>query len=131
MELQKIREKLDKIDRSINYLIFLRTSAAVLVGETKKEQDLPIFQPKREKEIYQRQKVFAEERGINEQLLIQISKLLIEEFFLSCECENFFRRIVLSCDEFENGVVGMAVDVVDEVLVTKIVAEFFFRIGLP
>ena len=48
MELQKIREKLDKIDRSINYLIFLRTSAAVLVGETKKEQDLPIFQPKRE-----------------------------------------------------------------------------------
>ena len=72
MELQKIREKLDKIDRSINYLIFLRTSAAVLVGETKKEQDLPIFQPKREKEIYQRQKVFAEERGINEQLLIQI-----------------------------------------------------------
>ena len=79
MELQKIREKLDKIDRSINYLIFLRTSAAVLVGETKKEQDLPIFQPKREKEIYQRQKVFAEERGINEQLLIQISKLLIEE----------------------------------------------------
>lgn len=79
MELQKIREKLDKIDRSINYLIFLRTSAAVLVGETKKEQELPIFQPKREKEIYQRQKVFAEERGINEQLLIQISKLLIEE----------------------------------------------------
>lgn len=79
MELQKIREKLDKIDRSINYLIFLRMSAAVLVGETKKEQDLPIFQPKREKEIYQRQKVFAEERGINEQLLIQISKLLIEE----------------------------------------------------
>ena len=54
-------------------------SAAVLVGETKKEQDLPIFQPEREKEIYQRQKVFAEERGINEQLLIQISKLLIEE----------------------------------------------------
>lgn len=79
MELQKIREKLDKIDRSINYLIFLRTSAAVLVGETKKEQELSIFQPKREKEIYQRQKVFAEERGINEQLLIQISKLLIEE----------------------------------------------------
>lgn len=79
MELQKIREKLDKIDRSINYLIFLRMSAAVLVGETKKEQDLPIFQPEREKEIYQRQKVFAEERGINEQLLIQISKLLIEE----------------------------------------------------
>lgn len=79
MELQKIREKLDKIDRSINYLIFLRTSAAVLVGETKKEQDLSIFQPEREKEIYQRQKVFAEERGINEQLLIQISKLLIEE----------------------------------------------------
>ena len=68
MELQKIREKLDKIDRSINYLIFLRTSAAVLVGETKKEQDLPIFQPKREKEIYQRQKVFGcRHRGKNTQ----------------------------------------------------------------
>ena len=43
MELQKIREKLDKIARSINYLILLRMPAAVLVGETKKEQDLPIF----------------------------------------------------------------------------------------
>ena len=64
MELQKIREKLDKIDRSINYLIFLRTSAAVLVGETKKEQDLPIFQPKERRRFIKDRKYLQRREGL-------------------------------------------------------------------
>lgn len=38
MELDAIRKKLDKLDQSLDYIILLRLSLAILVGEVKEEQ---------------------------------------------------------------------------------------------
>lgn len=78
MELNDIRKQLDKLDQSLDYIILLRMSLTVLVGEVKKEKKLPLFQPIREQSIYNEQKLFAKNTGLDEQLLIQIFNNLIK-----------------------------------------------------
>ena len=42
MELDVIRKQLDQLDQSLDYIILLRLSLAILVGEVKEEKHLPI-----------------------------------------------------------------------------------------
>ena len=51
MELDIIRKELDKLGQSLDYIILLRLSLAILVGEVKEEQQLPIYQSAREEKI--------------------------------------------------------------------------------
>ena len=44
MKLDIIRKELDKLGQSLDYIILLRLSLAILVGEVKEEQQLPIYQ---------------------------------------------------------------------------------------
>lgn len=48
MELDIIRKELDKLGQSLDYIILLRLSLAILAGEVKEEQQLPIYQSARE-----------------------------------------------------------------------------------
>lgn len=77
MKLESIREELDRIGRSLDYMILLRLSLAILVGEIKEEQKLPIHQPEREKTIYRSQKEFAEQTGADPESLVRIFRELI------------------------------------------------------
>ncbi|MEJ5173109.1 MAG: prephenate dehydratase [Hydrogenothermaceae bacterium] len=52
--LKKLREEIDKIDKSLVELINKRAELAKQVGEVKKKHNLPIFVPSREKEIFDR-----------------------------------------------------------------------------
>lgn len=79
MELDAIRKQLDKLDRSLDYIILLRMSLAVLVGKVKDEKGLPIYQADREKKIYDSQKAFSEHTGVNSELLVEIYQKLIGE----------------------------------------------------
>ena len=54
MKLDKIREILNSYDEAIKRLITLRMSIIPLVAYTKMENNLPLFQPKREEEIYKK-----------------------------------------------------------------------------
>ena len=58
MELDIIRKELDKLGQSLDYIILLRLSLAILVGEVKEERQLPIYQSGREEKIYNSQKSF-------------------------------------------------------------------------
>ena len=58
MELDIIRKELDKLGQSLDYIILLRLSLAILVGEVKEERQLPIYQSGREEKIYKSQKSF-------------------------------------------------------------------------
>ena len=77
MELDIIRKELDKLGQSLDYIILLRLSLAILVGEVKEEQQLPIYQSAREEKIYNSQKVFAEQTGADSESLVNIFKELI------------------------------------------------------
>lgn len=50
-ELIKLRNEIDRIDKQIINLIDERMKISLMVGETKKKNNIPIFDPKREKEV--------------------------------------------------------------------------------
>lgn len=77
MELDTIRKELDKLGQSLDYIILLRLSLAILVGEVKEEQQLPIYQSAREEQIYNLQKSFAEQTGADSESLVNIFRELI------------------------------------------------------
>ena len=77
MKLDIIRKELDKLGQSLDYIILLRLSLAILVGEVKETEQLPIYQSAREEKIYNSQKVFAEQTGANSESLVNIFKELI------------------------------------------------------
>lgn len=77
MELDIIRKELDKLGQSLDYIILLRLSLAILVGEVKEEQQLPIYQSAREEKIYNSQKSFAEQTGADSESLVNIFRELI------------------------------------------------------
>ena len=77
MELDIIRKELDKLGQSLDYIILLRLSLAILVGEVKETEQLPIYQSAREEKIYNSQKVFAEQTGADSESLVNIFKELI------------------------------------------------------
>lgn len=78
MELDAIRKKLDKLDQSLDYIILLRLSLAILVGEVKEEQHLPIYQATREEKIYNSQKKISEQTGADPELLTLVFQELID-----------------------------------------------------
>ena len=77
MELDIIRKALDKLGQSLDYIILLRLSLAILVGEVKEERQLPIYQSAREEKIYNFQKSFAEQTGADSESLVNIFRELI------------------------------------------------------
>lgn len=79
MELDKIRNEINKYDEAIKGLLTLRMSLIPIVADIKIKNDLPIVQGKREKEIYRKIEILANENGISEELLKNIYKLIISE----------------------------------------------------
>lgn len=79
MELEVIRKQLDKLDKCLDYIVMLRTPLAILVGEVKRDKNIPIYQPDREKKIYNDQVEFSESTGVNLDVLVDIYKILIAE----------------------------------------------------
>ena len=77
MELDIIRKELDKLGQSLDYIILLRLSLAILVGEVKEERQLPIYQSAREEKIYNFQKSFTEQTGADSESLVNIFRELI------------------------------------------------------
>ncbi|HDC4802789.1 TPA: chorismate mutase, partial [Escherichia coli] len=79
MELSAIREELDRLDNCLDFIVLLRTSLAILVGEVKSEQKLPVCHPDRERNIYDARVLFSEKTGVNIDLLLRIYRTIIYE----------------------------------------------------
>lgn len=78
MELDLVRKELNKYDDAIKNLITLRLSLIPIVADIKIKNNLPLFQGKRENEIYKKIEAFAQENGVKEKLVKDIYKLIIE-----------------------------------------------------
>jgi chorismate mutase len=61
MDISDWRKKIDELDVEIVRLINLRAEAARAIGEIKRASDLPVYEPKREQEVFDR--VRAANRG--------------------------------------------------------------------
>ena len=77
MELYFVRKELNKYDNIIKNMICLRMSLIPIVADIKIKNNIPLFQGKREEEIYNKLDKFAKENGVNHELLKNIYKLII------------------------------------------------------
>jgi chorismate mutase len=53
MDIADWRDKIDQLDEQIVKLLSERAAAAVAIGDIKRQQDAPIYEPKREQQVYQ------------------------------------------------------------------------------
>jgi len=79
LELQVIRKYLDQLDTTLRYIILQRMSIIPLVAETKLENNIPVFQPEREEEIYNALQSFSLSSGLNPELLTDVYKSIIKD----------------------------------------------------
>lgn len=79
MDLNLIREKLNKIDDDILNLLAKRQVLIIKVGEFKKKNKLPINQPQREVEMFARLEGMSKEKSINPLLVKNVFKEIIKD----------------------------------------------------
>jgi chorismate mutase len=79
MNIQKLREKINKYDGQIIDLISKRQSLMPAVGLYKKQNKMPINQPQREKEMFIKIKALADEQKLSPTMLEKIFKTLIKD----------------------------------------------------
>ena len=53
MEIADWRKKIDELDEQITALLNQRAAAAVEIGKIKRENTAPIYEPKREQQVYE------------------------------------------------------------------------------
>jgi len=53
MEIADWRKKIDELDEQITTLLNQRAAAAVEIGKIKRENTAPIYEPKREQQVYE------------------------------------------------------------------------------
>ena len=78
MELELVRKELNYYDELIKNIINLRMALIPIVADVKIKNNLPLFQGKREDEIYKKIDMFSKENGIDCNLLTSIYKLIIQ-----------------------------------------------------
>jgi len=88
-ELGKLRVKIDSIDDKILELLNERAKIAEQVGEIKKACNLPVFNPKREEEIFNRLEKLNEKLGNN---------------FPKNAIKHVFREIISACRSLETDI---------------------------
>ncbi len=53
MEIAEWREQIDELDKQIVALISQRAEAAKAIGDIKRDQALPVYEPKREQHVFE------------------------------------------------------------------------------
>jgi chorismate mutase/prephenate dehydratase len=79
--MEKYRKKIDKIDEQLTRLLDERMGLSFEIGKIKKEKNMPVYVPEREKEIFERLRTLPKETIRDEELeelfrqIIRISRL--------------------------------------------------------
>jgi chorismate mutase/prephenate dehydrogenase len=79
MDLTEIRKQLDQLDAEWLKIIAKRLTLIPEVAKFKIENNIPRYQPKREKEMIVVKRKLAEKLGVNPDLAEDILKLIIKE----------------------------------------------------
>lgn len=79
MELQEIREHLDRIDDALFVILAERMSFINKVSEYKIKNNIARFQPEREKKIIEKKREIAEKYWLNPDLAEDVIKVIIKD----------------------------------------------------
>lgn len=92
-KIEKIRKQIDRLDEGIITFLAERMSVMPEMAEFKKQNNIPVYQEKREEEIMRRLKKKSEELGLNEDF--------VEEIFLSIfnEAKRIQQEIINNKEE--------------------------------
>lgn len=78
MTIDELRTEIDRIDAQLLKIFNQRAALALQIGELKKEVGLPVFDPAREKKIFQRMK--EDNPGpLDEQAIVRLFERVIDE----------------------------------------------------
>lgn len=78
MDLEHIRQEIDKIDDEIINLLSKRKDLVREIAKIKKESNKPVLDKKREQEIIERLKTKAKEQGLDESFINSIFEIILK-----------------------------------------------------
>jgi chorismate mutase len=78
MTIDEIRAEIDRLDSELLQIFNRRASLALNIGHLKKGLDLPVYDPAREKRIFQR--MSAENQGpLDDQAIVRLFERVVDE----------------------------------------------------
>ncbi len=78
MTIDELREEIDRLDNELLRIFNQRADFALKIGEIKKSKGLPVYDPAREKKIFQRMK--ADNPGpLDDEAIVRLFERVIDE----------------------------------------------------
>jgi chorismate mutase len=78
MTIDELRQEIDRLDSELLSIFNRRASLALKIGEIKKERALPVYDPSREKKIFERMK--QDNHGpLDDQAIVRLFERVIDE----------------------------------------------------
>ena len=78
MTIDEIRQEIDRLDSELLDIFNRRASLALKIGEIKKERLLPVYDPSREKQIFERMK-HNNQGPLDNQAIVRLFERVIDE----------------------------------------------------
>lgn len=78
MEIDDFRKEIDRLDRELLRIFNERATLALQIGEIKKELGLPVYDPEREKRIFEKMRA-ANPGPLEDEAIIRLFERVIDE----------------------------------------------------
>jgi chorismate mutase len=78
LDIDEIRKEIDRLDRELLRIFNERATLALTIGEIKKEKGLPVYDPQREKLIFERMKA-ANPGPLEDSAIVRLFERVIDE----------------------------------------------------
>ena len=78
MTIDDLRREIDRLDSALLHIFSVRASLALQIGEVKKRQSLPVYDPAREKRIFARMKELNT-GPLDDQAIVRLFERVIDE----------------------------------------------------
>lgn len=78
MDIDAIRREIDRLDDELLRIFNARAGLALKIGEVKKEKGLPVYDPQREKRIFERMKT-ANPGPLEDGAIVRLFERVIDE----------------------------------------------------
>ena len=79
MTLDDLRRDIDRVDEALVRLLNERARSVCEVGRLKKEQNVEVYQPDREKEVFQHVRALASEGPLSPEAITRLFERIIDE----------------------------------------------------